>query len=349
MEFIGGISFFTPRLGLVCSNIVSYELVLASGSVINASESIKPDLWRALKGGANNFGIVTRFTARAFPCGNVWSGFLYMPAFQANKALRAFQDVVDKMSTKDTGSKFDSFAAGPLLCYTYIQQIGLQAVSINLVHTNPPRDSNAWPSCWHNSHFRRLWRVWSTCRVRTLTSATDEMNALNPPGRRQIWAHTTIENDLATLTATHAIYEEAISWLRAAKVKGIVWTLVLQPLLPEWVRIGDENPLGFDAGSTAPLVNVEFTVNWEKNVHDDVINSITRQAIEKIDAYAVNNNTSHPYRYLNYCADWQKPFDGYGEANLKFLQAVSKKYDPEGLFQKACTGGFKLGINENKD
>ena len=321
-------------------------MVLASGSVINASNSVNPDLWRALKGGSNKFAIVTRFTAHAFPCGNVWSGCLYMPAFQANKALRAFQDVVNKMSIKDTESKFDSFAAGPLLCYTYIQQIGLQAVSINLVHTSPPKERNAWPGCWHNSHFRSLWRLWSTCKVRTLTSATDELNALNPPGRRQALVTTTVENDLATLTATHAIYEEAICWLRTAKVKGIVWTLVLQPLLPEWIRIGDANPLGFENGSAAPLVNVEFTVNWENDAYDNVVKKITRQAIEKIDAYAVANNTSHPYRYLNYCAEWQKPFDGYGEANLKFLQSVSKKYDPEGLFQKVCVGGFKLGIKE---
>ncbi|KAL9132511.1 MAG: hypothetical protein Q9175_006311 [Cornicularia normoerica] len=63
----GGLSFFSPRFGLVCSNILSYELILASGSITTASASTNPDLWGALKGGSNNFSIVKRFTARSFP------------------------------------------------------------------------------------------------------------------------------------------------------------------------------------------------------------------------------------------------------------------------------------------
>jgi hypothetical protein len=35
--------------------------------------------------------------------------------------------------------------------------------------------------------------------------------------------------------------------------------------------------------------------------------------------------------------------NGYGQDNLEFLRQASIKYDPEGLFQKGCVGGFKLG------
>ncbi|KAA6408168.1 MAG: FAD binding domain [Lasallia pustulata] len=97
----GGLSFFPPRFGLVCSNILSYELVLASGFVTTASASTNPDLWRALKGGSNNFGIVTRFTARSFPSTKIWSGFLYMPASQAAKVLAAFHEFVNKADSSD--------------------------------------------------------------------------------------------------------------------------------------------------------------------------------------------------------------------------------------------------------
>lgn len=67
----GGLSFFSPRFGLVCSNIVEYEVVLADGSVVTASSSENPCLWRALKGGSNNFGIVTAFRANTFPSTSV--------------------------------------------------------------------------------------------------------------------------------------------------------------------------------------------------------------------------------------------------------------------------------------
>ncbi len=48
-----------PRFGFACSNVLSYEVVLADGSVVVASATERSDLWRVLKGGSNNFGIVT--------------------------------------------------------------------------------------------------------------------------------------------------------------------------------------------------------------------------------------------------------------------------------------------------
>ncbi len=47
------------------------------------------------------------------------------------------------------------------------------------------------------------------------------------------------------------------------------------------------------------------------------------------------------------CAEWQRPFEGYGRENLRFLQDVSKRYDPDGLFQKGCVGGFKLAVESD--
>ncbi|KAI9641415.1 hypothetical protein NHQ30_010217 [Ciborinia camelliae] len=333
----GGLSFFCPQFGLVCSNIISYDIVLASGSITTASATENPDLWRALKGGSNNFGIVTRFKARTFPSAQIWSGFLYMPSSQSTKVLSAFHEVVNRVD-------WDTHAAGPLACFTYIQPLGLQAISVNLVYTTP--SEKKWPEYWSKSAFSSIWRFWSTCKVRTLTSATDEMNALNPPGKRQVLATTTTRNDAATLAATHAVYRDAISSLRG--VKGLVWTLVLQPLLPEWIRRGDANPLGLH-DVDEPLVIVSFTVNWPNDRDDELVKKTTRGAIEEIEGIAKKNGTGHEWKYLNYCAEWQRPFEGYGDENLKFLRGVSGKYDNEGLFQRGCVGGFKLGIHVDGD
>ena len=43
--------------------------MLASGEVIEVSADSHPDLFRALRGGGGNFGIVTRFTFRAHDFG----------------------------------------------------------------------------------------------------------------------------------------------------------------------------------------------------------------------------------------------------------------------------------------
>ena len=341
---IGGLSFFSPRFGLACSNVINYEIVLASNSIINASTTSNPDLWRALKGGSNNFGIVTRFTVRNFPHTKIWSGFLYLPSFQANKVLLAFHEHVNKVESNDRSIACDDHAAGPIACFTYLQQLGIQAISVNLIYTKLPESETEWPVCWSSTSFKSLWRFWSTCKVRTLSSATDELNVLNPPGRRQIWGTTTVKNDLATLTAAHAIYKDGIASIRPFNVKGLSWTLVIQPLLPDWVRKGDANPLGLHENTNEPHVIVIFPVIWDEGRDDEIVKTTIRRAIEQIDAFAEAHGTGHRYKYLNYCGEWQKPFEGYGEENWRFLKEVSRVYDSDGLFQRGCVGGFKLGI-----
>ncbi|KAI9656911.1 MAG: hypothetical protein M1821_003550 [Bathelium mastoideum] len=281
-------------------------------------------------------------TVRSFPCTNIWGGFLYLPSSQAIKVLAAFHGFVARADASNPGLKYDEFAAGPMACFTYIQKLGIQAISVNLVSTQPPESQEKWPPCWKTSGFKSLWWFWNTCKTRSLTSMTDEMCALNPPGKRQVFATTTVQNDTSTLAVAHSAYYNAISSIR--HVKGMIWTLVLQPFLPIWARKGFGNPLGLDEGTPEPLVIVSFTINWTDQKDDECVKATTRQAIEQIDDFATINKTGHRYRYLNYCGEWQDPFKGYGEENLRFLQATSRKYDPEGLFQKGCTGGFKLGM-----
>lgn len=269
-----------------------------------------------------------------------------MPASQTTKVLAAFHEFVSRADPANLGITYDSYAAGPIACWSYIYPLRMQALSINLVYTKPLEKDEKWPTCWQNSAFPNIWRLWSTCKMRSLTSATDELNALNPPGRRQVFANTTIKNDLATLTAAHAAYQNAIPGLRNAKVQGLVWTLVTQPLLPAWTRKGDPNPLGLQNGPDTPLVNISFTVNWDLSQHDVLVKSTLRIVIEYIEAIAVSLHTDHRYRYLNYCADWQKPFEGYGQENWLFLKETSHRYDPDGLFQHGCVGGFKLEMDD---
>lgn len=69
-------NFLSREHGFSCDNIYGYEVVLANGSVVYASASSNRDLWLALKGGSNNFGIVTRFDLATFPQGLMWGGLV---------------------------------------------------------------------------------------------------------------------------------------------------------------------------------------------------------------------------------------------------------------------------------
>lgn len=70
----GGLSFFSGIRGWAANNVVNYEVVLANSSIIQVNNRTAPDLFWALKGGTNNFGIVTRYDLLTFPTGPVYGG-----------------------------------------------------------------------------------------------------------------------------------------------------------------------------------------------------------------------------------------------------------------------------------
>ena len=90
----GGLSFMSQEYGWAANSVLEFELVVANGTVVTASEDRNPDLFRALKGGGNNFGIVTSFTAQAYRQGQVHGGVMVFPRSRDTdaKMLKAIQD-----------------------------------------------------------------------------------------------------------------------------------------------------------------------------------------------------------------------------------------------------------------
>lgn len=70
----GGLTYFSGTRGWAANNVVNYEVVLANSSIIQVNNKTAPDLFWALKGGANNFGIVTRYDLLTFPTRTVYGG-----------------------------------------------------------------------------------------------------------------------------------------------------------------------------------------------------------------------------------------------------------------------------------
>lgn len=75
-QSIGGLNYLERRNGFACDNIYGYEVVLGTGEVVYASADSNRDLWLALKGGSNNFGIVTRFDLATHSQGLMLGGYI---------------------------------------------------------------------------------------------------------------------------------------------------------------------------------------------------------------------------------------------------------------------------------
>lgn len=68
----GGHGLLSRLFGMICDNLLEVEMVTAQGTIIRANDNQYSDLlWACRGGGDGSFGVVTSFTFRAHPVGNV--------------------------------------------------------------------------------------------------------------------------------------------------------------------------------------------------------------------------------------------------------------------------------------
>jgi FAD/FMN-containing dehydrogenase len=193
----GGIGYLARSHGLSCDNLISAQVVLADGQVVTASETSRPDLFWALRGGGGNFGIVTDFEFRMHPVRDIYSGLLLFEPGDAEDILRYFRDFIADAPREYGG--FPAWQLAPPLPFVPEDRVGDPFLVV--------------VSCWNGDHeegarvidrFRQIAKpaaeLTGPMPYPALNSAFD---ALVPRGLQHYWKAVFVEDLTDEAIAAH--------------------------------------------------------------------------------------------------------------------------------------------------
>lgn len=102
------------------------------------------------------------------------------------------------------------------------------------------------------------------------------------------------------------------------------------------------NPLGLEEGDGTYIAWAEV-IEWFDNSDDVFVNAWIQNITTAINDAAKAAGLFDPFLYMGDAAGFQDVFAGYGKESLEKLREVSRKWDPERVWQTLLPGGFKLG------
>lgn len=106
----GGISLYSAQFGFGSDNILSARVVTADGSLVEASNVVNQDLYWAIRGAGQFFGIVTELTIRTYPLstlgstdgGHHFSQFVF-PMYRATEVASIMKELMFDSSKPTAG------------------------------------------------------------------------------------------------------------------------------------------------------------------------------------------------------------------------------------------------------
>ncbi|KAM0427104.1 hypothetical protein ACHAQK_012211 [Fusarium lateritium] len=325
----GGISYFSNLYGWACDNVESYEVVLANGLIVKASATNHPDLYWALRGGGNNFGLVVKFNLKTVPLpkGEMWGGSRLYTEDKFPKVTDALFNIV-KNSEKDP-------KAGLFVVFNYSG--GYKIVMSTLYYAEPGAGE---ATIWND--FNNIKAISDTTKDRNLPAWVKETMNDSPPGHRQMYYAISTKVDRDILDFARDYFYKTVPTV--ADIPGILPCIVVQGITTPQIkhmRKNGGNALGIDA-KDGPLFIIQLAVWWENKVDDNAIYSWMSDVLETISKTAKARGVDNNYVYMNYGSEFQDVIATYGATNKAKLKDIAKKYDPQQVFQLLQPGYFKL-------
>ncbi|KAJ7580371.1 hypothetical protein C8J56DRAFT_961446 [Mycena floridula] len=360
----GGYSLKTNQYGLGIDNLVQAQIVLPNGNeVVTVSETTKSDLFWAIKGGGNNFGIATEFVLKTHKQGS--NGYVYggLLTFDKARVERVKKAIVDFMKLEDPKAAI----VAAFRCY---RNRGIQEFKFTVLAfyddekptRDPFEDFLAIPHHGEltNSSYTKLDTATTLlyshipADVATMTLSSyqeDDDSAFSFPSSaiagmgvmnaRARWGNVMVSK--YTQNLINVVEEEA----KAAKQlmekhNGRMVVSDIWPFLPSMFDNSVNSAWPHKKGAPNGPLLVYFM--WEDEENDDVWISQMKTALDHIYRIALLEKcTTHnaPVYCNTTLADVTTPQQIYRD-NLSKLSELRKKYDPDNVMEK--TGGFRIPL-----
>lgn len=290
-------------------------------------------MYWALRGGGNNFGLVTKYNlhtipapvmrggARSFLRGSVTgseSGF--------NEVINAFINVVNNASVDGNAQQYVAF----------LQTKGMDLASAELTYTKNVTDPEIF------KQYRSISAVSDVTSTKTLVEYVKYLELENPFGRREVYWPLAFQLDEEFSNWVVTLFYSMIP--QVANVTGaqpvIIYQGITEPMLNNMKNHGG-NALGLDA-SKGPVHLMHISCWWTNKSDDETIYSFVNSFWEQVVAKAKTAGVYNEYIYMNYASMFQDPISGYGDSNKALLKKIAKNYDPKEVYQTLQPGYFKL-------
>ncbi|KAF8714596.1 fad binding protein, partial [Rhizoctonia solani] len=328
----GGLSYLMHSEGFSANNILSYEIVLANGTISTVTAESAGDLFRALKGGTGNFGLVTSFTLQTYPISQVYAGNLYYLPGNYNALFPLMEEYARKGVESDPKSHVIS-------AFVYFPSLDIDMATFYSFYSEPV---TAPPEAI--KPFFGVPTVINTVKVKTVKQAADELTIGTTNGLRE---------DVRTysIRANADLYKQLFELWHSTTAKLVStpgWgsAIAFQPISNSMIRASDEkggNVLGLEP-AVDPLIVVNYQFTWALAENDKQVYEIIDDLIAASMNIAKSGDRFAQYIYLNYANTNQRPIESYGPAQVDFLRLVKAKYDPNGVFDRLSRGGFKIPL-----
>lgn len=325
----GGISFFSNLYGWACDNVASYDVVLASGRQVNASPSSHADLYWALRGGGNNFGLVVSFDMFTIPLpkNEIWSSVrTYISPSFSSVAQAFYNTIVNSPTDPNSG-----------LWVAWLRNEGTQLASATLWYAKPDGNTSVIFNDFHT-----ITPIAESTRNVRLADFTAEVDSNNPYDLRESYYDLTVKADPELANLAKDIFYEELPTTDA--VKGAQPIMLYQGITSGQILAMAKrggNPLGLN-DPEEPLFLIHIGCWWDLESDDDTIYAFASRVLQRIKDEAEKRGKASKFLYMNYSSKFEDVIASYGKENKDRLKAVARRYDPQGVFQKLQPGYFKL-------